>query len=117
MIIQEILQQPDGSLTELNLYNQLDMVPYVDRNKVFGDVLKKLAKNGQVSLHGLDIHLLAKYITEDKLTIENINEVISQVKSVETIYRTERFLIDNNCSIMKRTIQNGQYFFTAKYKV
>lgn len=117
MIIQEILQQPDGSLPELNLYNQLDMIPYAERNVILSQLIKKLSQNGVVNLHGLDINLFAKYIIDDKLTIENINDIFSKVKSVENIYRMEKLLIDNNCTITKRNSQNGQYFFTAKYKV
>ena len=68
MIIQEILQHPDGSLPELNLFNQLDMVPYTERNVVLGQLIKKLSINGTISLQGLDINLFAKYVVEDKLT-------------------------------------------------
>lgn len=113
MTIEEILAQPDHSVQES--FINLDAINYGNRYNVLRQILNKHAIGSTINIGGIDIYSFAEWIIYSKKEIHEINSVIENIKSLDTLDNVKRFLLENHFKTTTFKRDNGQYAITAKH--
>ena len=114
--LKKLLEEENFSIEEIIVDCELDKVDYSTKYQLFPAVLQKLRKGGKITIIGLDMNLLATVIKNNLITVERMSELVDTSRSIDSMLKVERFLIDNGFSLVKRKIaEEGKYVLTATY--
>jgi len=97
---------PSGSCSMI-VCDCLDSLSFDDRLNAINNILKKIAKGGSVIFKFMSLKLFAKYITNDKLDITQINYILNHCNSMydENILTT--VLNSHSNFVIKENTYNG----------
>jgi uncharacterized SAM-binding protein YcdF (DUF218 family) len=111
--MKEILEAHDSSLEELTV-DFLDGVKYNEKYQALTQILKKIRSGGKITIIGTDATLFSKEIINDRLTIEQINNIVQNLQSVDSLLKVEKFLVESGFKIVQRGIlEHGKYILSA----
>lgn len=115
-MIDDLLKQPDGSIKEIDLGDELDNVEFEKKYEILTNLLKKISKGGSIRISGIDIAVLGVLINSSLVSIPDVNKFLKT--SVDRMVNVERFLETQGFLITeRRIIENGKYLLSARYKV
>ncbi len=113
MNMNEILEAHDGSIENLTI-DYLDMFEYKERTELLPKLLHKMRKGGNISIIGYDLNVISRLLINDLMTLEIYNDIIKGIKSMESMLKIERVLMDSGFKLTKRGfLEHGKYFLTA----
>ncbi len=115
MNLEEILKQPDASIDAIGL--NLDIVPWKDKHEVFIKILAKITKKGSITVTGIDLHAFAQSVLYGDRSMEEANQILEHVRSMDSMDNVKRFLLQNNFKTESCKRENGHYVCTARYQV
>ncbi len=113
MKIEDILAQPDGSVSNLRI--NLDELELTQKYNVIPQLLAKCALNGTVTIIGLEIYQFGKDIVKSNKTLEELNGTINVVKSMDTLDNIKRFLLQFGFQTVSEKRENGFYVYTSRH--
>lgn len=113
MKVEEILQQPDGSMSNIRV--NLDELELNEKYSVIPQLLSKCAIDGTISIIGLEIFQFGKDIVKSSKTLEEINVILNGVKSMDTLDNIKRFLLQFNFQTVSVKRENGYYVCTSRH--
>ncbi len=111
--INQIGSYEEGSFSEIELGNLLDLIKFEERQGVLNVVLSKLQFEGIIKIQGLDIRLLAQHILHQQNTLADINVFLAVASCVDTASICES-LKQAGLTIQYKGIGLCQYSITAK---
>ncbi len=115
MNLDDILKQPDASIDAIGL--NLDIVPFKDKYAVFLKILSKVTKTGSITITGMDLHAFSKAVLYGDKSLEEANQILEHVRSMDSLDNVKRFLLQNNFKTESCKRENGNYVCTARYQV
>lgn len=65
--LEDIDKIKNNSATEIFIYDLLEYIPYEDLFTVYQEILKKLAKNGIIHIHGTDLRSLCLSVLDGQI--------------------------------------------------
>ncbi len=113
MNIQEILSQPDGSVD--NIVVNLDQFEQKEKYALIPQILAKCSLGGVVTIVGLEVFEFGRAISESTKTLDEINQVINAVKSMDTLDNIKRCLLGYNFRTISVKRDNGHYVCTTRH--
>lgn len=115
MTIEDILQQPNASIEVLSV--NLDDISLKEKYSTLEQLLQKISPKGAITIIGLDIYDLAKWIHSGSKTLAECNEYIERVKSLDTCDNIKRFLFQHSFHTKSVRRDNGYYILTAEHRL
>ena len=115
MNIQEILSQPDGSLDNITI--NLDHLEQKEKYAVIPQILTNCSLGGVVTIVGLEVFEFGRAISESTKTLDEVNQIINAVKSMDTLDNIKRFLLQYNFRTISVKRDNGFYVCTTRHTV
>lgn len=112
MNLEEILSQPNGSIEAISV--NLDATPFKEKYDIIVKLLGKLSKTGSITIIGLDVYSFAKAIMYGSSSLEEFNNILFNVKSMDSLDNIKRFLLQNNFKTESCKRDNGHYVCCAR---
>jgi hypothetical protein len=108
----QIGQIENYSCEEIILEGTLDSIK--DRYAFLTVCMEKLRSKGTLSIIGIDIVELSKYIISGQVTIDDANNVIySNRQSLDNIFKLVNFFATKGYAVVDKRILNYSYFVKA----
>lgn len=107
-------QFSDNECIEISAINSLDFISYPDLNGFMLSLASKTRKNGTVTLGGVDTYSLSRAITNDSMSIEDINQLLYSRKSLTDINTTKEFMISLGFEIVSAYLNGINYEIKAR---
>jgi hypothetical protein len=112
MNLEDVLKEPNASIEAVGL--NLDGVPFENKYEMLGKLLQKITKTGSVTITGMDIYSFAKSVTHGDRSMEESNQIIRDVKSMDSLDNIKRFLLQHNFKTESCKREGGVYVCSAR---
>lgn len=107
-------QFSDNECVEIDATISLDFISYPDLNSFMLSLTSKVRKGGTVKLGGVDTYSLSRAITNDSISIEDINKLLYSRKSLTDINTTKEFIISLGFEIVSAHLNGINYEIKAR---
>ena len=104
----------NNSCEEIIVSSVLDHLTYENANKALKEVLGKLRLGGMITINGIDAKALSRMVVSDSVSIEQLNEILGNTKSLNTIFNIRNILTQLGLVIESDFINGYSYSITAK---
>jgi hypothetical protein len=107
-------QFSNNECVEINASNSLDFISFPDLNGFISSLASKTRKGGLMTLGGVDTYSLSRAITNDSISIEEINKLLYSRKSLTDINTTKEFIISLGFEIVSAHLNGINYEIKAR---
>ncbi len=105
----------DGSMTNLNIGDSLDLVPYKDRAASLERVCKKIMYGGFIEISGCDFGDLIRASYQHYVQIPEYNEMVyGDRQSISSLENMVELLINNGFNIINQRRNKYIYYIKAE---
>lgn len=112
----DLNQIVNNSCEEIIAVDTLDHISYNNVQKTLLDIVQKLRLNGKLIIVGTDIRSLSRLVSHENISIEQFNEVILSIKSMNTELNIKNILVSVGLSIESSLINHHKYEIVAMRK-
>lgn len=105
-----------NSCDEIIISEALDYIQYKYINYVLEDIVHRLRLGGKIIITGIDIKALSRLVVSELVSIEQYNDIIMNIKSLNTILNIRALLVSYNLDIELDLINGYKYQIIAKRK-
>ena len=106
----------NSSCEEIIVSNVLDHLIYENAKQALREILSKLRLGGTITITGVDAKALSRMVVSESVSIEQLNQILSNTKSLNTIFNIRTALIQSDLTIESDFINGYSYSIVAKRK-
>jgi len=105
-----------NSCEEIIVSGALDKLEYLSSLDALTNIIQKLRLGGKLVITGIDIKCLSRLIMSEKISIEEYNQVIADVKCLHTVLNIRKKLLSFGLDIETDFINGYSYSISANRK-
>jgi len=103
----------NNSCDEILVIDALDYVKYENVNKTLASIMEKLRINGTITIVGTDLRSFNRLILSEKISIEEYNKKIEDVKSLNYVSNVRKILDSYGLAIESEMVRSHKYEIVA----
>jgi hypothetical protein len=105
-----------NSCEEIIVSGSLDKLDYTSSLEALTNIIQKLRLGGKIIINGVDAKCLSRMVVSERISIEEYNEIITDVKSLHTVLNIRNKLLSFGLNIETDFINGYSYNISASRK-
>lgn len=105
-----------NSCEEIIVSSVLDYLDYKAASEALVGIIQRLRLGGKIIINGIDVKCLSRLVVSERVSIEEYNSIIEDVKSLNTVLNVRNKLLSFGLNIETDFINGYSYNISASRK-